>query len=362
MRCSRGIFKLLIATSAMALLFLGPAKGDEPRQTNAERLKVMSSEQKEEISRKRLRFEELSASEQQRLRELHVSIEADAKATELLDTATRYSRWLANLDSAERSALLDIKDPQQRIARIKELMQQQEDRRFRQYFANLPREDRETIHRWLRDFVVARKSEIVDRLPGPVRERIQEIRDEEARHRELFVAWQRWRRQFNLPFPGDEEFADLLRQFSSETQKAIESSVTSDLAKEPEEKRTAERRRDIERERMEDLVRTAIYSRFFPQISEQELLKFYASMKSDDPRRKALEGKEGSELRRELQRMYNYEQFQGRGGPPPPGGFMKVKIGPDGNVNRDGSFGPPPPGRGARQDDRDPPLKKDDAK
>jgi hypothetical protein len=64
-------------------------------------------------------------------------------------------------------------------------------------------------------------------------------------------------------------------------------------------------------------------------------------MKSDDARRKQLEGKEGSDLRRELLGMYNYEHFQGRGGPPgPPGGFMKVKIGPDSSSAGRG-FGPP---------------------
>jgi hypothetical protein len=325
MKCSRWLAQALVLTSVLVLLFLPRADGDESPQTHtadespqkhsadespqtqAQRLKAMSAEQKEEINRKRLRFAELSAGEQQRLRDLHASITADSQASELLDTATRYSRWLANLDSAERSALIDIKDPELRIARIKELLQQQEERRFRQYFANLPREDRETIHRWLREFVVGREQEILDRLPGPVRERIQEARDDEARHRELYFAWQRWRRQFNLPFPGDDDFAALLTRFSTETQKAIESSVASDLAKEPEDQRTAEKRRELQRERMEDMVRTAIYSRYFPQISEEELLKFYASMKSDDARRKQLEGKEGSDLRRELQRMYNYE-------------------------------------------------------
>src|SRR4029078_4272008 len=78
---------------------------------------------------------------------------------------------------------------------------------------------------------------------------------------------------------------------------------------------TPERKTELERQRMEDLVRIALYSRFFPQISEDELLKFYAAMKTDDPRRKQLEGKEGWELRRELQRMYNSEHFLGRGRP-----------------------------------------------
>ena len=347
----------LICMHALGWLLVGTVRADERLETNAARLKEMTAEQKEELSRKRLRFDELDAAEKQRRRDLHAAISADAMADELLDAATRYNRWLANLDSAERSALLDIKEPTQRIARIKELMQQQEERRFRQYFANLPREDRETIYRWLGEFVAARASEIRDRLPQPMRERLGEISDDEARRRELFMTWQRWRRQFNLPYPAQADFVELLSRFTPETQKAIESSVANDLAREPEPQRTGERKRELERERMEDLVRTALYSRFFPQISEDELLKFYAGMKSDDPRRKQLEGKEGSELRRELQRMYNYEHFQGRGGPPgPPGGFFKAKIGPDGATFEGRGFGPPPggppPGREPRDGER----------
>jgi len=83
---------------------------------------------------------------------------------------------------------------------------------------------------------------------------------------------------------------------------------------------------------MEELVLTARYSRYFPQVSLDELLKFYAAMKPDDQRRKQLDGKEGEELRRELQRMYNWEHMRSRG----PGGW-----------------GGPPPGRGGRFDGKD---------
>jgi hypothetical protein len=87
---------------------------------------------------------------------------------------------------------------------------------------------------------------------------------------------------------------------------------------------------------VEQLARTALYSRFPPLISQEELLKFYAAMKTDDPRRKQLEGKEGAELRRDLQIMYNLEHGAPRSGLfGPPGGF-----GPGGR-----GFGPP---RGAK--------------
>src|SRR5437773_7743026 len=133
----------------------GPAAGaddsysDKSYAQNAARLEKMTADQKDDLRRKKLRFDGLSSDEQQKLRDLHASITSDASAKELLETVKSYNRWLATLDSSERSTLLDIKDPQQRIARIKELMQQQEERRFRDYAGNLPEEDRSAIYKWL---------------------------------------------------------------------------------------------------------------------------------------------------------------------------------------------------------------------
>jgi hypothetical protein len=341
MRCSFGkIWQTSIVSAALlaALAPTLPATADD-YSANAARLKELSPEEKEELNRKRLRFEELSLIEKQRLRDLYGSIKADAHADDLLSTATRYNRWLATLESAERSTLLDIKDPQQRIARMKELMQQQEERRFKQYFANLPSEDRQTIFKWLGEFVARHEDDILRRLPPPVRQRIDEAGDDESRRREvLFGTWQRFRREFNLPGPDQEDYDALFERFTPETQKAIESAAANALSAEPEHQRTPEGQQKLQRQRMEDIVRTAIYSRFFRQISQEELLRFYNAMKSDDPRRRQLEGKEGEDLRRELQRLYNMEQMGGRGGGPP-GPVIRVYNAPW------------PPPRGPRPDE-----------
>jgi hypothetical protein len=345
---SRGLHAAAVCYCAAAFSALSQGYSDDSMLAkNAARLSQMSAEQKEDLSRKRLRFEELSAADKQKLRDLHDSISADPNATELLDTVTRYNRWLATLDSPEKSVLLDIKDPQQRIARIKQLMQQQEERRFKQYFANLPEEDRATIYKWLGEFVSSRAKEIRERLPPPVRQRLDELVDDEPRRREmLFGSWQRWRREFSLPNPGQDEYTQLFARFSAETQRTIESSAASDLTKEPEAERTTQRQQALQRARMDELVRTALYSRFFPQISQEELLKFYAGIKSDDPRRRELDGKEGEELRRELQRMYNYESMRGRGGPSGPPGGRGFGSGWPGGRGGDG--------RGPRSEDRGP--------
>lgn len=347
---TKALQKLALGLSlAFALAPPPPLLADDD-SANAARLKQMSPEEKEELSRKHLRFEELSPAEQQRLRRLYSSIKTEPDAEELLRTVTRYNRWLATLESADRSTLLDIKDPAQRIARMKELMQQQEERRFKQYFANLPSEDRQTIYKWLADFAVRRADDILRKLPPHIRQRWNDAGDDEDRRREmLFGAWQRYRREFNLPGPNQEDYDALFHRFSPETQKAIESAAANALSAEPEDKRTPERQLALQRQRLEDIVRTALYSRFFRQISQAELLKFFNAMKSDDPRRKVLEGKEGEELRRELQRFYNFEQMGGRGGGPPGGSGRGF-----------GSPRPPPPP--PRRNPRPEPPPEDDGK
>src|SRR5436309_2734094 len=139
-------------------------RADDDYAQSAARLEKMTADQKDDLRRKKSRFDALSPAEQQKLRELHASIASDPSSKELLETVKSYNRWLATLDSVERSTLLDIKDPEERIARIKTLMQQQEERRFREFAGNLPEEDRIAVYKWLGEWAVAHADEIREQL------------------------------------------------------------------------------------------------------------------------------------------------------------------------------------------------------
>src|SRR5262245_48775654 len=331
-------FGLVMLTAVVGTSFPGAARGQSFRENQA-KLSAMTGEQKEALRSKKARFDELSDTDKQRLRDLHASISSDPAADELIATVKSYSRWLTNLDPLERATLQSIDDPAKRIARIKELIQQQEERRFKQYFSNLPDEERKTIYQWHREFVSKHAQEILEKLPPPARHSISEATDEDSRLSELVRAWQRFRLRADLVMPAPEEYQQLFDRFSPESQKAIESAVATALAAEPEEERTPERQKALHQQRMRDLMLTALYTRYFPQVSNEELHKFLDAMKSDDRRRKQLEGKEGEEFRRELQRMYNAERFFGPGWGPGPGG---PRFGPGGPPP-----GPPPrDGRG----------------
>jgi hypothetical protein len=311
----------------------------------------MTADQKDDLRRKKLRFDGLTPAEQQKLRELHASIASDPSSKELQETLKSYHRWLATLDAAERVSLLDIKDPDQRIARIKELMQQQEERRFREFAGNLPEEDRNAVYKWLGDWAVAHADEIREPLPREFRQRIDDAPDDESRRRALVGIWQQSRRHVS---PLASDYSDLFKRLSPETQKYIETAAATALASEPETNRTREREDELQQRRIQELVGVALFSRNFPIPSQEELLKFYADMKTDDPRRKQLEGKEGVELRRELMWMYNRERGFGRGGGPPPGGPGRGGFGPSWGPPRGDGRGPWTGGKpGERFDDKD---------
>jgi len=330
--CALGI---ALAFCAAAGTLERGARAQESYAEGRQRLQGMSDEEKEALQKKKDHFDQLKPDEQQRLRRLHAAIEREPNAGELWGTATLYARWLSNLDPAERSTLLDIKDPPERIARIKEIMKHQEERRFQQYAFLLPEDDLKAIYKWLGEWVLAHYDAIRDRLPRDIRQRMDEAPDEDSRRRAMIDGWQRSMRYGRLPMPSAFDYQSLLGRFSGETQTRIESQIARDLAAEPEAQRTTERQEVLTQQRLEHLVQTALFSRFFPVVPQEELLKFYANMKPDDPRRQRLDGKEGEELRRELQRMYNWERMTARGA----GGR---------------SFGPPGgrDGRGGRPDGR----------
>ena len=83
--------------------------------------------------------------------------------------------------------------------------------------------------------------------------------------------------------------------------------------------------------------------RSFAVDSEDELKKFYASLKPDDPRRQRLESLDGGEdFLPELRRVWVMDRWgRGRGGPPP----GKFGAGPprEGDKDRDRGKRPPPP-------------------
>src|SRR5436190_932792 len=96
----------------------------------------------------------------------------------------------------------------QNETRLKEMTpdQKQEERRFLFYAGNLPEKDRTTIYDWLREFVAAHAEEIRQKAPSFIRQRLDEAPNDAARRDQLFMHWQRTRRDGDMPFPRSEDY------------------------------------------------------------------------------------------------------------------------------------------------------------
>lgn len=291
-------------------LLVSAARGQDALQENTERLSKMSADEKAALSKKKQRFDELPPAERERLRELHVSIAQDPQAQELAGTVRRYNQWLANLGLSDRTAILDEKDPEKRIARIKELVHAQEERRFgefiRGFVEKLEPEDKDAFYKWFGDFVERHKELLIKRMPDDIRRRYKDA-DESAGRRYLMGSWsyQYRERENDTPVPSAEDLDQLIAALSPEARKPFAA---------PELRQT----------RVITFMRAAVFSRTAPQVSKDELEKFYHKMPKDDQRRAALENLDGDTLLRELQKLWNVERWRertgpggGRGGPPP---------------------------------------------
>src|SRR5690606_24245734 len=90
---------------------------------------------------------------------------------QLRGTLERYYSWLATLPPGERSDLLKM-PPAERVERIKTLVRQQEEKRFRDAVREqLTEEDRRAIFAWLDQFLKEHEEEIFASVPEELRQR-----------------------------------------------------------------------------------------------------------------------------------------------------------------------------------------------
>jgi hypothetical protein len=294
--------------------------------TTAERTKRLASlspEEKEDLLRKKQRFDALKDEEKQRLRDLHQSLSAEADAVQLHALAVRYSNWLKALAPTVRSSLQSL-PADQRIERIKEIVRGQEAQRFREFVNyNLPPNDQEQIYQWLDKFVEENEKQILDAIRDDHdRRRIRNIDDDRARRRSLISRMGFRYPGSKMPFPSKEEINQMVDGLSETTRKEL------DKATDPGKRQG----------RAYELVGAAIFSILQPQPSESELRKFYADLPAE--KQAPLENLDPEQLQIELRKMFRMEKY-GRWGGPQRGGFDRDKGG--GGDGRGPRPGPPPP-------------------
>lgn len=292
----------LVALASLVLLSrLAPAMESESEQARRERVAKMSVAEKEELRQKQERFVSLSPQEQERIRKLHEDLAADEDADKLRTVLERYHAWLATLSSAEKAELTSL-PADERIKRIKAMMQKQEDERFRKEVSDkLTSEDREAIMKWLLEFVDGHRDEIIAAIPEDRRPAAND------RWPLMFIMLRGWGPgDLEMPRPKPEDVQQLIDSLSPSAQETIKN------VREPQKRMEVAQR----------WIRAAFESRRWrspPPVSREELRKFYVE-KLTVSERERLEAMSPGEMQQALQRAYYEHQFRGRGfGPGGPG-------------------------------------------
>lgn len=322
---------------AMASMLLGLVAATTARLAGAEetaaerraRVAAMSAEEKQELLRKQQRFAEQPAAEQARLRKLHAELKNSPDREQLQEVLERYYAWRATLSPAERAQLDDL-PAEQRIAQIRELMNKQEEQRFRKLVqANLLPEDRKAIFDWLTAFVDRHHESIIAALPVEYRPR-----EEYNERQRIALAWAMLRRWSQEDFTKEPGESKMPRPSTAEVQELLKS-----LSPQAGEAMKTVKDANVRIKVAQEWIRAAVMSRNLPPVSQDDLREFYVNQLNELDREK-LESLAADERQQALQRMYFEHKFR-RGGP----GRGRGDGGRDGRgPGREGGRPPGPPG------------------
>ena len=163
-------------------------------QQRAQVIERMSLTEKESLRKKWKQFKGLDENVKTRKRELHSQIAADPQSARLHQVMVRYHEWLSGLRSSQRADLLSL-PPDERITRIQQIIQEQEERKFAELLEKeLPANDLTSISEWLEESVAQlarrledKEAEIMASLNPDHRDRLQQLPDPQQRARFLVM-------------------------------------------------------------------------------------------------------------------------------------------------------------------------------
>lgn len=271
------------------------AEGDLTLDEQRQQLASMSAEEKRELQRNQERFKALPPEERQRLRELHGQLAHDADSEPLWHVLEGYTRWLKTLSSGQRADLLNL-PPAERIAKIKQLLQQQESARLRGLITSeLSDQDVKAIAQWMDDLVERRMPQLLAEMPM-LRERLQGTEDRSRKRVLVMMALRNLPRK-DLLQPSPQEIEDLKSRLSASARQQLEA------AEKKGEGADFARR----------FVRAAMLSRrFVPPVDKEKLRQFYEESLPSQ-KREELESMPPERMRAELTRLYMEHRFRQRG-------------------------------------------------
>ena len=367
MRFDRFFRWLIVALPAGAAAFGATAcavfAAEPPPSIEARReyIENLSDEEKEDLRRKKERFDALPPAEQDRLRQLHEQISERPDCDQIQHVMQRYNQWLKTLTSSERAELLSV-PPDRRMAQIKRLMSEQEHILLERLAKGeeIPPEDLKAILDWLAEFIEAHEDEILATMAESYqhwyRRNIDRDSDSgdprrrgDSKRSRYFLYSRHLLHAFepggdpsmkeSVVLPNEAELAELQSRLSEKTSKLL------DPTKPAQSLATAQK-----------WIRAAMLSKTGPLISDDALRRFLE--RHVDPRkREELESLPPHRMREELVVLYMQQPREpwsrrpGPGGPPPnfrggnPPGVIGGSRPPRGGFRgpRDGRGGPDSP-------------------
>ncbi len=320
MRCETR-FPILVTWTLIVAATASPAAEQTAAPAGAARSPAeMSPAEKKELQGKQERFYRLDQQTRDQLRQMHDELMRDPDSAQLQAVLTRYVSWLQTLSSGQRADLLSL-PPNERVAEIKRLQEQQTASRMRSYVPRkLSDDDLQIIANWVEQMVQRHEPEILKRWPM-FQERLDGIPDIKRRSQALVFMVQRsgFHRDWLQPTP--EEIEQLKAQLSAEARQELE-------------KAKAEGRLP---ELAEAWMRAAMFSRLAgPPVDKEQLRRFFKE-DLDPQQREFLESLPPERMQAELVRMYYSHRFRRDGFRDWPG-FRKPGSGLRGPASR---FGPP---------------------
>lgn len=228
-----------------------PARAADSLDQRRARVAALSPAEKEQLLETHRRFTRLDPAEQERLRRVCRELDQDENAAELRQVMRRYYEWLKTLPPYVQAELDDL-PPEKRVARIKQMLSDERQRkglkgpgsgellRAEAYRRGLAKYgghsarffslgDMEGVLQWLDGYVSRRGPELLRQIGSPQREelekKVQSAKDALRKHEVLAMALLRWQ----LDHPGqtppltDEDLKDLRAKLSAPTRQRLES-------------------------------------------------------------------------------------------------------------------------------------------
>ena len=288
MICKRCAILIVLLASAHEVGVCGVTESTGDRRR---RLKEMSATEQQELRQEQARLQRLGEAEQRRLRGLSSQLASAPDGNRLHQIMLRYSAWLRTLNASQRSALLRL-PAEKRVAEIKALREQQERQRFQEMFDyRLQPNDQQTLLAWVTRLIARDEDRVLQRLLPAQRDRLGRIEDQTRRHAMMAA-------MYRLRVGSDLRLFELLKPTSDDLEQ-LATSLSARAREMLDEPRSAQQREHL----LQSWVRAAIESRVRPQISKDELLRFGKEQLTVEQRER-LVSLPRERMRMELQRLY----------------------------------------------------------